>query len=435
MKQKLLALLLAILMLLPGLGGCGTQAKPLMTLDGQSISVNLYELMLSIRKGEMAYAIAASYGSADSENFWGAVIDGSSNTYDDFYTAAMLKRAQNFLCALALYEELGLSLPQSDIEAVEAEMKELVEKDGEGSKSKLNALLADFGANYEILKEYKLLTRKISRLSTELYGKNGSKLSSSVKDAYYRDNYVAFKQILLANFYYVYQTDENGDEIYYKDDGSIAYDRENGTPVPENGVFVYYNEDGTIAYDRQNGKRSPVTNQDGSHKTALYTNDQMLDRLHHALELCEIAEGESADTFEALRFAYSDEELGENYDANALNYLSTAVNYVDISSSWKTLDAVADKLAEMEIGELAILQTDAGIHILRKYPLESGAYENDAYSQWFTDSTYLIYDFNANLVNELLSERLSPYAERVTLDESLLKDLSLKRVKPNYYYY
>ncbi len=435
MKRKLLALLLAALMLLASFAGCGKTPAALMTLDDVSISVNLYELMLSIRKGEMAYAIASSYGSYDSTRFWDTVIDENSTTYNDFYTASILKRAENYLCALALYDDLGLSLPASELDAVDAELKTLIDEDGEGSKSKLNALLAEFGANYDILKEYKLLTRKMSHLATSLYGKDGSKLGTDVKESYYKENYVAFKQILLANFHYVYKTDKNGDDIYYNDDGSIAYDREKGKPVPENGVFVYYTEDGRIAYDRQNGKRSPVTDKDGVHQTALYTNDQMLDRLNHAIELCEIAEGESAEFFETLRFAYSDEELADDYDKEALSYLSKSVQYTSIASTWSTLEAIAEKLATMKDGEVDILQTEAGIHILRKYPLESGAYENSAYAQWFTDSTYLIYDFTSNLVNRLLTVRLAEYESRVTLDESLLSGLDLRSVKPNFYYH
>ncbi len=434
MKKRLLALLVAVLMLLPCFGSCG-KAEPLMTLDGQSISVNLYELMLSIRKGEMAYAIASSYGSPDSSRFWDTVIDSDSTTYNDFYTASVLKKAQNYLSALALYEELGLTLSKADTNAIDAEMKSLLEEDGEGSKSKLNAALAEYGANYDILLEYKQLTRKISQLATHLYGQNGSKLSPSVKNEYYEQNYVAFKQILFSNFYYLYQTDKNGDDIYYLDDGSIAYDTEKGTRVPEGNTFVYYHEDGSIAYDRVNGKRSPVTDKDGVAQTATYTNDEMLDRLNLAIDLCDIAEGEDASAFESLRFAYSDEELAKDHDANALNYLSTAVPYSSIASSWSTLDAIAEKLAAMKIGETAILQTDAGIHILRKYPLEAGAYDNDDYTQWFTDSTYLIYDFTANLVNSLLASRLDPYAARIEMNEALLEGLDLKSVKPNYYYY
>ena len=161
----------------------------------------------------------------------------------------------------------------------------------------------------------------------------------------------------------------------------------------------------------------------------------MLDRLNLAINLRDAAAGESASVFESLRLAYSDEELGNDYDPNALNYLSTAVEYQSIASPWKTLDTLAKKLSETEIGEIAIVQTDAGIHLVRKYPLESGAYENKDNSQWFTDSVYGVYDFSTNLVNTLLAEKLAAYENKITIDTSLLTGLSLKTVKANFYYH
>ncbi len=439
MKKKCLrrfvALAAALLLTLSCFAGCGGTGKKLMTLKDNSLSVNLYELMLSIRKGEMAYAIVSAYGNADSPTFWGTVIDQTSLTYDDYYTAAVLEKAKNYLCALALFDEMGLELPDATVKAVDEEIQKLIEEDGEGSKSKLNSLLADYGANIDILREYKLLTRKISTLAYSLYGQNGSKIGTAVKDRYFEENYVAFKQILLSNFRYLYKTDANGDEIYYREDGSVAYDTVNGTAKPENGSFVYYTEDGRIAYDKENGKRSPVTDEQGNAKTEAYTNDEMLDRLNLAINLRDAAAGESASVFESLRLAYSDEELGNDYDPNALNYLSTAVEYQSIASPWKTLDTLAKKLSETEIGEIAIVQTDAGIHLVRKYPLESGAYENKDNSQWFTDSVYGVYDFSTNLVNTLLAEKLAAYENKITIDTSLLTGLSLKTVKANFYYH
>lgn len=433
-NTRFFALILALLMLVTAFTACGGKAEALMKLDGREVSVNLYELMLSIRKGEMAFAIVQGYGNANSSAFWDTVIDSTSSTYDDYYTAEVFNKLRSYLAALSLFDELGLSLPDSYIKAVNEEMQTLVKEDGDGSKAKLNAILAEFGANYDILREYKLMVKEVEYLILSLYGQDGSKISSTLKEDYLKENYVAFKQILLSNFYYLYKTDKNGDDIYYNADGSIAYDTKNGKAQVEDGVFVYYLEDGRIAYDKEIGERQPILDENGNHKTESYTNEQKLDRLNKALELRDIAEASSAEEFETLRLAYTDEELGADYDSDALSYLATNVSYSSISTTWKTLDTIAAKLAELEVGELAIVQTDAGIHLLRKYPTETGAYADTRYRQWFSDSMYRIYDFNSNLMNALLTERLAAYEARITVDTALMDGLSLKSAPSNFYY-
>ncbi len=432
--RRFLALLLALLMLLSTLTACGGKARTLMKADDREISVNLYQLMLSIRKGEMAYAIMQSYGNANSTAFWGTVIDDTSSTYDDYYTAEVFGKLKSYAAALALFDELELALPDAYVKAIDEEMQTLVAEDGDGKKAKLNSILAEFGANYDILREYKLMVKEIEYLIQTLYGQNGSKISSQLKEDYLEENYVAFKQILLSNFYYLFETDKNGDEIYYKNDGSIAYDTVNGIRKVEDGTFVYYTEDGRIAYDKEVGRRKPKLDASGNQLSQAYTKEEMLDRLNLAIDLRDIAENESAATFETLRLSYSDEEFGNDYDADALNYLSTDTTYSSISADWKTLDAIAAKLAEIEVGELAILQTDAGIHLIRKYPVETGAYADERYAQWFTDSLYGVYDFNGNLINSLLSARLAEIEARITVDTSLLNGLSLKTSPSNFYY-
>ena len=429
---KALALLLALVMLLGVAAACGASPKAVLTLGEHSLSVNVFQLMLSIQKGNMAYAIASSYGDYNSEAFWGTVIDASSTTFNDYYTYAIYQKAERYLCALALFDELSLVLPESRVEAIDKEMASFVKNDGEGSKKKLNALLAQYGANYDILRESKIMEAKVRYLAENLYGTEGSKIGAAVKDEYYQNHYVAFKQILLSNFYYVYVTDENGDDVYYLDNGSIAYDTEKGTATLVGDKLVYYAADGSIAYDKVNGKRSPVLDANGNATTKKYTTDQMLDRLNFALSLRDVAEGASAEEFERLREAYSDEEFGASFDPSALNYLATNVEYQSISSAYGVFDKLSAKLSELAVGDIAIVQTDAGIHLVRRYPLEMGAYSNSTYSQWFSDSYYSVYDFMGNLIDHLLTTRLAEYEDKVEVDLALLGSVSMKDAVPNY---
>ena len=87
-----------------------------------------------------------------------------------------------------------------------------------------NQRLAEYGANYDVLREAYMVEAKIAYLREDLFGINGSKIAPTLIEEYYKDNYARFKQVFLYTYEYVYETDENGDNIYYKEDGKISYD-------------------------------------------------------------------------------------------------------------------------------------------------------------------------------------------------------------------
>lgn len=428
---KVLATLLALLLLVLPTVGCSS-GKALLTLDGQSFSVNLYQLMLSIQKGNMAYMINYWYGDVNSDEFWGTVIDENSTTWDDYYTLAIYKKAKNFLAAAVLFDEMGLTLPASVVDTIDKDIDELIENDASGSKRAFNSILSEYGVNADMYREYKILEAKSQQLAKELYGTGGSKIGAALKEEYLQDHYVAFRQILVANYYYVFRTDENGDTIYYTDNGSIAYDTAKGTPkVGEDGKFVYYTADGKIAYDKETGKPSPVMDENGEQKTAKYTDEQMLERFGMAIDLRDMA-GESETAFQSLREIYSDESMADGQLDENLCYVATNVDYASINMGF--MDDIAEALSAIDVGEVTIVQSDYGYHIVRRYAAEQGAYANKDVSQWFSDSDYGVYDFITNLENQLFLKVLEPYVEKIEVDDELLDSITLKTVAPNYYY-
>ena len=422
---KILAAVLSLIMILCAIAGCSS-GKAMLTVDGESLSVNVYQLMLSIQKGNMAYMINYWYGDVNSEEFWGTVIDENSTTYDDYYSLAIYKKAKNLVAAAALFRELGLTLPTETVEKIDADIAALVEE--AGSKKALNETLSAYGVNVDMYREYKLIEAKSAYLAEYLYGSSGSKIGAMLKEQYLAEHYVAFEQILIANYYYVYQTDANGDMIYYQGNGKIAYDTVNGTPKLENGAFVYYTADGRIAYDKESGKPSPVLDENGQQKTAEYSKEEMLERADLALDLRDMA-GSSEAAFETLRQMYSDEEDPSD---DSLCYLATNVDYASVGMSF--MDDIADAVSALAVGEIAIVSSDYGYHVVRRYAVEAGAYADSALTQWFKDSQNGVYDFINNLENELFLTRIEPYVARVEVNEELLSSITLKQVAPNYYY-
>ena len=336
-----------------------------------------------------------------------------------------MRKAKNLLAAASLFREMGLTLSASRTAAIEKEINDLLLE--HGSKKALNEALSAYGVNVDMYREYKTLLAKSDELAEAIYGEGGSKIGAMLKEQYLKENYVAFKQILVANYRYVYETDKNGDTIYYLSGGKVAYDTVNGTPRLEGDGFVYYKEDGHVAYDTVTGKPSPVLDETGAQKTEPYSKEELLERFNMALELSEMgADGASA--FEALRTMYSDEASIDD----DLCYLATNVDYASVNLTF--MDDIAAALAELPVGGVTVVESDFGFHVVRRYEVESGAYADSALAQWFSDSAYGVYDFMNNLENDLFLTRLSAYAEKIETDDDLLATVTIKQVNPNYDY-
>ena len=99
-----------------------------------------------------------------------------------------------------------MELTEQEIEDL---MAELVKTDGEGSKTKLNSVLANYGVNYKMLKEYYTIKAKFKAVQNHIYTTTGP----NIKNQYLNEHYVHFYQLFLANYTYVYETDKNGKEV------------------------------------------------------------------------------------------------------------------------------------------------------------------------------------------------------------------------------
>jgi hypothetical protein len=74
---------------------------------------------------------------------------------------------------------------------------------------------------------------------------------------------------------------------------------------------------------------------------------------------------------------------------------------------------IYELLLDMEEGELRMVNTDAGNHIIMKYPLDSGKYSDGQYAEWFVN-------FNATLVDKLYTEKIADIVKNITVDEEAL---------------
>ena len=429
--KRVLIVMMCCILLIPCFAGCSQKGKTFMKLDGEKMSVNTYMLFLSRVKGTLCSS--ANFGaSALKDSFWDTVMDSDGvTTYNDYYSNMVLESAKSYLAASYLFDKENLTLDKS----VQTEIDEIMSKlvTGEGSKTALNSKLAEFGVNYAVLKDAYEIEAKISALSEHFYGADGSKISSNVIEEYYQQNYVKFKHVFLYTYAIVYETDDNGDEIYYTSDGRIAYDTSRrqkldaaGEPVKDsNGDIIYVKRDGSgrIAYDTDNGERKPAIDDNGYTMTREYTTEELREVSDMAQIIMESTVEGDEKIFDSLVEAYNEDVGMDEYTGGFYLTKDTAYDSPEVKEA----------LFEMKEGEIRKIRSDYGIHIVMKYKLDEGGYAKSSNSVFFADENgkYLFMD---DLKAKLLEARLESYVSQIEVNEDLIKGVDMKSVGVNYNY-
>ena len=444
--KRILLITLACMLVLLCFAGCSSRGKKLMELDGTDMTVNMYMLLLSRMKGNLASAYAFGVKALD-DSFWDTVMDPSTGrTYDDFYSEAVLENAKTYLAAMYLFEDLGLKLPKETVDEIDAEMDRLVETDGKGSKNTLNAILSEYGVNYKILREAYMMEAKIAYLNDYLFGADGSLISSDNYEKYYQENYVRFRHIFFFTTKPVYETDANGDTVYYSELSTltVAYDSDREGAVKKTDkdgnvvkdakgqiIWVYTDADGNerVSYDEKGTAEkptqpNPILDKEGNVVTSKLSKDEMValsDKIQLIMET-EAREGEYA-LFDKLVETYGEDSGMDQYPNGY--YLTEKSEYDS--------PEVVKALFEMKDGEIRRVESEYGIHIVMKYALEKGGYANKDNADFFLTESGS-YSFLADLKSGMLEDYIAQYRDSIVIDEERLRSISMKSVGANYNY-
>jgi len=423
-RIRVTAFLLALLLiLLPVFGSCGAHGKTLMKAGGVKLSVNLFSLYLARMK--------ASLGQAgfdiNSDTFWKSYVSTDNVTAADYYTNQVFEGLKQVAAAMILYKESKLTLEQSTIDEIDEWIDALIDEVGGGSKAKLNEVLAAYGANITVLRDASIIEAKLQQLKDYLYGKNGNLISATAKEEYYKATYYRGYQMQLANYYYEVDKDPSGSVIYYTDGTyqHIAYDT-TGEGVTAsgkdgNGDDRYVTAEGRVAYDTENGTPRYHTDDNGDPLTVSYTDEEMQARLERARAIAAECRGDP-EKFLAYAEDYSDNsDFNTNFAPNGMYFSVGSYTGDSIFSTF------AAELAKLEVGELVILNTSSGYYILMRAELDSGAWQNEANSSWFSTLTAMTIEY-------MLQKRVEPYLEKVKIKEKARKGVDITTVEPDYYY-
>ena len=432
---KLLLLLLVCALCLPLLVGCsGKTGKTLIEIEGVKVSVNAYELLLSRMKGALARAQGTTI---EGDDFWSTVVDADNTTYEQYLRESILENAKTYAIGTYLHDKVyGLTLSKDTLDAIDAELADFIEYDGDGSKTAFNKVLAEFGVNYNILRDVYIMEAKIDALKLHLYGQNASKIADTVKDEYCTEHFVRFKQVFLASYFYVCETDENGDDVYYTKNSLgnqvICYDKENGSTKTDkdgnvikdkDGYDVYFTEDGKIAYDKETGTTAFVFDKDGQPVVGDYTKEELAEIEKEANTILGKIPAGEYNAFEIFMEQRGEDEDAQTYE-NGYYLYNDPANY----ASYPYLESIVDALGDMEVGEVALVESDYGYHVIMKYPVEKGAHADKDNEDWFEG-------FEEGLVDDMFMSLCREYMDKVSVDEDLLATVpAMKDIGKNYYY-
>ena len=391
--RKITALLLSLLMIAATFTGCSGFGTPVMELGGTEITANMIEFWLSRYKAQFVYyygdAICQQYDLDNIDQFWPIVSDqATGETFDDVMSGFIYENAQTYLCSLYLFEQYGLSLPDETVKEVDAYMEDLLQNYASGSKSEFNALLSNYGINYKLLRELYLIDEKVDYLQNHLFGPGGTLGITSIdKETYYQANYVRMRQICI----FINECPE----------------------VDDNGNYVM-DSDGYVKYRDM---------------TATETQEA---RARADAAMNKIRNGEA---FQSVLAEYDENTADDSY-ANGL--------YMSADSALGTdpaLEKIFTELQNMKVGEIKLIETDTGLHIVEKLELDEGAYDKESNSDFFTfwdSETQSNKTFEAFLMDplflEYIAESLEKFSADIKIDEELLKKYKLSTVEANYYY-
>ena len=433
--QRAALLLVAFLLLFPMLASCANRGTPMLTLSVEgktyTYSKNLYELQLSTLKGALAAGGQTINGHTALNNaFWDAIdeIDGKVQKMDDYYKSSILDECRRILIGLYLFDYYGLSMSETEKDELADYLNEFIMTDGEGSKNKLNSVLAEYGINYEMLEEHCTNSVKLEKVRSHIY----SLLGHNIKENHLKNNYIHFEQIFLANCTEVFVTDENGDDIYYNaSDKTVCYKVTDHFEI-KNGAKVYYTtaEKKHISYDTENGVRFNKTDEDGN-----IILDEMSESELEALQArAELIYAQLSGASYTDFVAAMDKETEGDIPEDGCYLNKNDAEYFSKTQSTLYLAEIIEKLEKAKTGDVILVKSTQGYHILMKLDPTERAYELEANKDWFESS--LGTGFVDTLTEEAFRNECQKYYDMIQLDEKVYAETpSMKQINPNYYFY
>ena len=126
------------------------------------------------------------------------------------YREGFEQSIMSLLYAQSLFDELGLSLTDEELNHINATATAIVAYYGNYSLKEFNKTAKQYGFDDEAMRSVYEMQYKENKLREHLLGKNGSNIKESDRESYYRYAYLRY-QTLIVNTLYKLHTDSSGD--------------------------------------------------------------------------------------------------------------------------------------------------------------------------------------------------------------------------------
>lgn len=320
--RRLLAAAIALLLTLTALAGCSPKGDVVMELGNASITANMYAFWLARYK---AFFVYYYMNNQESNEMWDMVMSEDGKTLNETFTAYVKDNARTYVSSLYLYDQYGLKLSDTQKLEIDDDLAELTS--AAGGKTALNADLANFAVNYDILKEIYTIESKVNQLQSYLFAPDGpNAITDAQRDKYFTDNYAHIEHIFIST----------GAKYQMDEDGGYVTD-ENNQPI-------------TIE----------LTEAEKAEKKQKA--DEVVNRLSIGWD------------FATLLSTYTEDTATAEYPGGY--YFTRTSSYVP---------EVIDATFAMEENSWQMVESDLGYHIIRRLPLEEKAYTDTASADFFTD--------------------------------------------------
>ena len=360
MKKRVLLLILAFAMVF-SLFSC-SQSKIAMRLGDSSISENMYRFWLSTYKADF---LSYYNNSVDSPAFWQSMATDDKTT-EQYASELINQNIKYLLVGIKLFRDYGLKIDADISLEINEDIEEKI--DFYGGRSPLNAMLAKYGANVDILKDCYIAEEKLYAVYDYLYGANGTEaMTDAMIDGYYRENYSHVRYLV----------------IYTED--KIVYD--------ENGEYVFDSE-GNVLTDK-------LTDAERAEKQAKI-----------ASAMAELEQG--------VDFAEVMTEYNEADMAAYPNGFFISPNELGVFGY-----ALVSETKQMNVGEIRKIEEDGICYIVEKLELTELSKLDDA-------SKSQLASLESYCVQQHYEEKFSAIAEDITVNESVLSQYSLSTASANF---
>lgn len=419
--------------------GCKKEAEervvvdPIFQCGDEKLPLCFYELMLSRVRGDLA----GSKQDVKSYSYWTEKYEGTDQTREEYYNSYVLNSCKNYFAAAVLFDREGMTLSKDKLLEIDEEIQFHIDLGyvGGGDVEKFNTLIKKYGVDADSLRECYIIEAKYEAIMNKLYG-GGTLIGDAVKEEYYQANYYRFKQVLFPKFYYDYERDDNGDIIYFDvnekvplydtKNGSVRYDENNVRLRDRFGEVIYFDENGKRLYNTEKGLPSVKLDENGEGIKYEYT-DEELGKIKGEAET--LSKEIAKKNFAAFESAVKGNENIIGYDnAYPDGYYLSDIESAGYTGSSAYLNEILGALKEMGVGDIRLIESDYGYHVIMKYELDEGKASDGEYAEWFTN-------LNAYIMNEMFLERIKDILPEISpIEENIKKARSIRNIGTNYDY-